>query len=169
MILSFSSKKTHKRNLFNRTVDTPIHNYLIEDNIINKKKNTDRKYFDWIVLNFCLKKKNDIEAWINMNIDTNINKYNSRTNNYQIIENFGKKIKSWIIPIKLLLFNLNETQGENESADQANFESIFSNQEKAIEENYLGSKKGEKKDKKQYRIEAKFCFFLKRYSHFQLR
>nr|QWK50786.1 hypothetical protein RF1 [Ulmus wallichiana] len=222
----FDNYNTHKRNLFNRfnrIVNTPIHNYLVEDNIIDKNKNMDRKYFNWIILNFGLKKKVDIEAWINMDIDTNRNKYTkSRTNNYQIIEKIAKKvlfflpiyqnqeinlsnkktlfdwlklneeilscpisnlelwffseflilynvykIKPWTIPIKLLLFNLNENQGEKESADQADFESIFSNQEKAVEENYLGSKK--KKDKKQYRIEAEFGFFLKRYLRFQLR
>nr|AZA05891.1 Ycf1 [Hemiptelea davidii] len=224
----FYNYNVHKRNLFNKfnkIVDTPIHihNYLLADNIRDRKKNPDRKYFDWIIINFGLKKKVDSEAWINMNIDTNRNKYTkNRTNNYQIIEKIAKKvlfflpiyqnkeinlskkktvfdwlrmndeilscpisnlelwffseflilynvynIKPWTIPIKLLLFNVNENKGEKESADQTDFESVFSHHEKAVEENYVGSKN--KKDKKQYRIESEFGFFLKRYLHFQLR
>nr|QWK46971.1 hypothetical protein RF1 [Ampelocera longissima] len=258
----FYNSNSHKRKFFNMLMDLPINNYLVEDTIIEMTKNPDRKYFDWIILNFGLKKKVDIEAWINMDIDTNNNKYTkSMTNNnyYQIIDKIDKKvffylpiyqnqeinlsnkktlfdwlrmneeilscpisnlelwffseflilynvykIKPWTIPIKLLLLNLNgnkntseskstpgkkkrdiwisifsnakkylelenQNQVEKESADQADFESIFSNQEKAVEENYVGSKK--KKDKKQYRnnIEAEFGFFLKRYLRFQLR
>ncbi|CAL5363012.1 unnamed protein product [Camellia sinensis] len=54
------------------------------------EKNPDRKYFDWKILHFCLKKKIDIEAWIK--IDTNKNKNTKTgTNNYQIIDKIDKK------------------------------------------------------------------------------
>jgi len=76
-------------------VGIPVNNYLVEDNIINRKKrktNSDRKDFDWIILNFCLRKKMDIRAWINMDSDTNSNKYTkTRANNYQIIDKIDKK------------------------------------------------------------------------------
>ena len=54
------------------------------------EKNPDRKYFDWKIIHFCLRKKIDIEAWIK--IDTNSNKNtNTGTNNYQIIDKIDKK------------------------------------------------------------------------------
>nr|YP_009659213.1 hypothetical chloroplast RF1 [Antiaris toxicaria]QCQ82431.1 hypothetical chloroplast RF1 [Antiaris toxicaria] len=257
----FDNYNEHKRKFFNMLVSIPINNYLVEDNIINRKTNPDRKNFDWIILNFCLRKKLDIRAWINMDTETNSNKYTkTRANNYQIIDKIDKKglfytiihqnkemnpskkkkklfdwmrmneeilscpisnlelwffpeflrlytsykIKPWYIPIKFLLlnFNINEnasenkkktgkekrdifisifsnekkylelenqTQGEKECTIKTDFESTLSNQEKAIEENYVVSKM--KKNKKQSRtnMEAEFYFLLKRYLLFQLR
>nr|WPX85504.1 Ycf1 protein [Artocarpus elasticus] len=88
----FYNYNKHKRNLFNMLVSIPINNYLVKDNIIDIKKNPDRKKFDWIILNFCLKKKTDIRAWINMDTDANSNKYTkTRANNYQIIDKIDKK------------------------------------------------------------------------------
>nr|AYQ22779.1 hypothetical protein [Ricotia isatoides] len=107
------------------------------------------------------------------------------------------KIKPWVIPIKLLLFNFNENKNvnkkiarkkkgflssnEKESAGQRelesdkekkiNPESALSTQEKNIEENYAESKIKKRKNKKQYKsnTEAEFDLFLTRYSRFQLR
>ncbi|MDD0148533.1 hypothetical protein PSY31_22870, partial [Shigella flexneri] len=46
------------------------------------EKIADRKYFDWTILNFDLRKKAEIQAWIT--IDTNRNQTTQiRTNNYQ--------------------------------------------------------------------------------------
>uniref|UniRef100_UPI0031F421F8 Ycf1 protein n=1 Tax=Rhamnella rubrinervis TaxID=2594499 RepID=UPI0031F421F8 len=258
----FYNYSTHKRQIFNVPGGIPINNYRVDDNIIHMEKNPDRKYFDWIILDFCLRKKVDIKAWIN--IDTNSNKYTktskTRTNNYQQVEKIDTKglfyltihqnkesnlsnskkklfdwmgmneeirscpisnlelwffpeflilhnaykIKPWAIPIKLILLNLNinenasenkgiarkkkrdivisifanekkylelknRNQGEKESASQAYFESSLSNQEKDVEEDYVGSYTKKDINKKQYRNEAGFSFFLKRYLRFQLR
>nr|QWK47145.1 hypothetical protein RF1 [Aphananthe aspera] len=88
----FYNYNEHKRKFFNILVGIPINNYLVEDNIIDIKKNPDRKYFDWIILNFYLRKKIDIGAWINMDTDTNNNKYaKTGANNYQLIDKIDKK------------------------------------------------------------------------------
>nr|UVW82995.1 Ycf1 [Ficus pumila]UZS91858.1 hypothetical protein RF1 [Ficus pumila] len=91
----FYNYNEHKRKIFNMLVGIPVNNYLVEDNIINRTKrktNSDRKDFDWLILNFCLRKKMDIRAWINMDSDTNSNKYTkTRANNYQIIDKIDKK------------------------------------------------------------------------------
>nr|YP_009652077.1 Ycf1 [Cornus officinalis]QCZ35989.1 Ycf1 [Cornus officinalis]QEJ83479.1 Ycf1 [Cornus officinalis] len=81
---------THKHKLFDMPEITAINNYLGEGDIMYMGKNPDRKYFDWKILNFCLRKKVDIEAWIE--IDTNSNK-NTKigTNTYQIIHQIDKK------------------------------------------------------------------------------
>ena len=65
----------------------------------------------------------------------------------------------------------NRNQGEKESASQAYFESSLSNQEKDVEEDYVGSDMKKDRNKKQYRnnTKAEFYFFLKRYLRFQLR
>lgn len=63
---------------------------LVEDDSIDIEKNSDRKFFDWKILNFCLRKKIDIKAWAD--IDTVRNK-NTKTgfNYYQIIDKMDKK------------------------------------------------------------------------------
>nr|YP_010278995.1 hypothetical chloroplast RF1 [Hepatica americana]UKG19261.1 hypothetical chloroplast RF1 [Hepatica americana] len=75
--------------------DINLGNYLREDSIIDRDKNTDRKYFDWRTINFCLRKNIDIEEWRNRDIEAsvNINKNTkTRTNYYQIIEKMDKKV-----------------------------------------------------------------------------
>nr|YP_009752542.1 Ycf1 protein [Trichosanthes tubiflora]QIT04938.1 Ycf1 protein [Trichosanthes tubiflora] len=70
----------------------PINNYLVEDDIIDLEKNPDRKYFDWRMLDFCLKNKADIGAWINIEADTNSNKNPKKgVTNFQLIEKIDKK------------------------------------------------------------------------------
>ena len=49
------------------TDDIPITNYILKDYILDMEKNLDRKYFDWRILNFCLRNKVDFGAWINTN------------------------------------------------------------------------------------------------------
>nr|YP_009559253.1 hypothetical protein RF1 [Barbeya oleoides]QBA96053.1 hypothetical protein RF1 [Barbeya oleoides] len=257
----FDNYNAHKRKVLNMLTNIPMNNYLGENDIIGMEKNPDRKYFDWIILHFCLKKKADIEAWINIDTDNNSNKYTKtskiRTNNYQIIEKTEKKgffsltihqnkeinlfnkqktffdwmgmneeilsspisnkefwffpefvilynaykIKPWTIPIKLL-FNGNENasenmtgkkerdilrsifsnetksleleklnQGEKEFTNEIDFESSLSNQEKDVDENYVGSDMKKARNKKHYRnnTKAEFDLFLKRYLNFQLR
>jgi hypothetical protein len=78
------SYNTPKETFFEMLRNIPINNYLGKVNIIYMEKTADRKYFDWKILNYYLKKKVDIEAW--MPIDTNRNQNTQiRTNNSQII------------------------------------------------------------------------------------
>nr|QNL16189.1 hypothetical chloroplast RF1 [Anemone taipaiensis] len=69
-------------------------NYLREDSIIDRNQHLDRKYFDWRIINFCLRKKINIEEWRkrDIGVSANLNKNtNTRTNYYQIIDKMDKK------------------------------------------------------------------------------
>nr|YP_010371821.1 hypothetical chloroplast RF19 [Magnolia cubensis]UOU86740.1 hypothetical chloroplast RF19 [Magnolia cubensis] len=143
-----------------------INDYLGEGSIIDTGKNPDRKYLEWRILNFFLRKNIDIETWTDIDTGTNINKNTKTgTNDYQIIDKkdlfyltihqeinpqkkrfffdwmgmneemlhrpisnlepwfFSEfvllydayKIKPWIIPIKLLIFNLNGNENISEN------------------------------------------------------
>ena len=73
--------------------DTLHKNKLINiKNICNIDKKTDRKYFDWKIINFCFRKKVNIEAWINISTSINFNE-NTKTEskNYQFVEKINKK------------------------------------------------------------------------------
>nr|YP_010275448.1 hypothetical chloroplast RF19 [Loropetalum chinense]UJV34341.1 hypothetical chloroplast RF19 [Loropetalum chinense] len=250
---------THKHKFFDRLGDILMNNYLGEADIMDMAKSPDRKYFDCRILHFCLRKKVDIEAWINIDTGTNSNK-NTKTSNYKIIDKIDKKspfyltihqeikssnqkrfdwmgmneeilsrpisnfelwffpefvllynaykMKPWVIPIKLLLLNFtgtenvsenkniningkqkekrnpfissnekksleleNRNQEEKEPTVQGDRESVLSNQEKGVEEDYAGSDIKKRKKKKQYKsnTEAKLDIFLKKYLLFQLR
>nr|ANY60424.1 photosystem I assembly protein Ycf1 [Maesa montana] len=81
---------TQKRKVFDRLGDIPIKNFLGKSDIIYMEKNPDRKYFDCKIINFCLRKKIDIEAWVK--IDTNRNQNTkTETTNYKIIDKIDKK------------------------------------------------------------------------------
>nr|AUF33696.1 Ycf1 [Fouquieria diguetii] len=84
------NSNTPQGQLFNIVGDIPINNYLGKRDIMYMEKNLDRKFFDWKIIHFCLRKKIDIETWIK--IDPNTNK-NTKigTNNYQIIDKIDKK------------------------------------------------------------------------------
>nr|BDY07904.1 Ycf1 protein [Lysimachia insignis] len=83
---------TQKRKTFDRLASIPINNFLGKSDIIYMEKKTDRKYFDWKTINFCLRKKIDIEAWVKVDTNTNENTKTEATNsNYQIIDKIDKK------------------------------------------------------------------------------
>nr|YP_009715361.1 hypothetical chloroplast RF1 [Acorus tatarinowii]QGK88162.1 hypothetical chloroplast RF1 [Acorus tatarinowii] len=67
-------------------VGLPISDYLGEEYFIGGDKNSDRKYFDWRILRFDLRKDLDIKTQINRDTETNMNK--NGTDNYQVV---GKK------------------------------------------------------------------------------
>nr|WKV26342.1 hypothetical chloroplast RF1 [Paeonia delavayi var. lutea] len=81
---------THKRKFLTMLKSIFINNYPGQDNITDTdfEKNPNRKYFDWRILHFCLRNKVDIEAWVN--IDTNSNK-NTKASNYQKVDKTDKK------------------------------------------------------------------------------
>nr|YP_010918106.1 Ycf1 [Boronia ternata]WAJ48957.1 Ycf1 [Boronia ternata] len=70
----------------------PINNYLGEDNIINKDKFLYRKYFDWRILNFYLRNKVNIEAWVDMDMGTRSKQNTKRgPDNYKKIDAIKKR------------------------------------------------------------------------------
>nr|QBE87786.1 hypothetical chloroplast RF1 [Phaulothamnus spinescens] len=253
----------HKDKLIDMWWSIPITNFLEINNIMDIEKNTDRKYFDWKTLHFCLRKKVDIEAWIDISTSSNENT-KTEPKNYQIVDKIDKKglfyrtiyqeinrshqkknlfdwmgmneeilsrpisnlefwffpefvllynaykMKPWVIPINFLFSNFNVSENfseninrkkktnpfipsnekkslelENRNQDekelvrqgdlgsdvQENSESVLSNQQKDIEEDYIGSDMKKRRKKKQYKssTEAELDFFLKRYLLFQLR
>ena len=90
----FYNYKKDKKKFFNMLIDIPINNYLVEENIIDIKTNPDRKFFDWIILNFSLRNQIDIGAWINTDTDTKSNSYKytkTQVDNYQLIDKINKK------------------------------------------------------------------------------
>nr|YP_010829189.1 hypothetical chloroplast RF19 [Silene lithophila]WFF47470.1 hypothetical chloroplast RF19 [Silene lithophila] len=92
---SFYTKKKNYDIFRNRFIDMwwsiPITNYLeikcIPD--IDIEKNKKRKYFDWKIIHFCLRKKMDIEAWINISSSSNKNT-KTETKNYTIVDKVEK-------------------------------------------------------------------------------
>nr|QWQ50342.1 hypothetical chloroplast RF1 [Ricinus communis]QWQ50597.1 hypothetical chloroplast RF1 [Ricinus communis]QWQ50937.1 hypothetical chloroplast RF1 [Ricinus communis]QWQ51277.1 hypothetical chloroplast RF1 [Ricinus communis] len=140
---------TNKSNFFDMLEGIPINNYLAEDDIIDMAKSPDRKYFDWKILNFCLREKVEIESWIDTGSE---HKKNTKTTKYQIIEKMDKK--------KIFFITIHQDQEVNSS-----------NQKKDIEKDYmeLDMKKHRHKKKNKSHTEVELDFFLKRYLYFQLR
>nr|YP_010439720.1 Ycf1 protein [Viola betonicifolia]UTC33657.1 Ycf1 protein [Viola betonicifolia]UXO95085.1 Ycf1 protein [Viola betonicifolia] len=85
-----SNYKTNKKKskVFDMLGGISINNYLGKDDIINMEKNPDRKYFDWRIFHFCLRKKANIESWINTRTKNNTKTVN---NLHQIIDKFDNK------------------------------------------------------------------------------
>nr|QGR23950.1 hypothetical chloroplast RF19 [Silene vulgaris subsp. vulgaris] len=68
----------------------PITNSLGINFIPDIEKNINRKYFDWKIIHFCLRKKMDIEAWINISSRSTENT-KTETKNYKIVDKIKKK------------------------------------------------------------------------------
>nr|YP_010296971.1 Ycf1 protein [Ceriops zippeliana]UMI33635.1 Ycf1 protein [Ceriops zippeliana] len=83
--------KTPKRNFLDMFGDIPIlNNYLAEEDSINMEKPPDRKNFDWKNFKFCIRKKGDIESWIDTGTKQK-NNIKTRTHKYQIIDKIDNK------------------------------------------------------------------------------
>lgn len=80
----------HKDKLIDMWWSIPITNYLGINNIMDIEKNTDRKYFDWKIIHFCLRKKVNIGAWIDISTSSNKNT-KTEPKNYQIVDKIDKK------------------------------------------------------------------------------
>nr|ADD30920.1 putative RF1 protein [Oxalis latifolia] len=91
----FFNYNARKRKFFDTLEGIPRNNYLGEDDIMDMDKNPDKKYFGWRILNFCLRKRVDIESWIDTGTKNNknikIGTHNYQTNNYQIIDKIDTK------------------------------------------------------------------------------
>nr|YP_009676388.1 hypothetical chloroplast RF1 [Sclerocarya birrea]QDE13245.1 hypothetical chloroplast RF1 [Sclerocarya birrea] len=189
---SFYNYNIAQGKLFGMLGGIPINNYLGEDDIMDIEKFSDRKYFDWRLLHFCLRNKIDIRSWVDMDTGTNSNE-NTKigADNYQIVDEINKKglfsltihqneeitpsnqkrsffdwmrmndeilsspisnlelwffpefvllfnaykMKPWIIPIKLLLFNFTGNANGTKNITAKKKEDLFlsSNQKKSIE------------------------------------
>nr|YP_009770059.1 hypothetical chloroplast RF19 [Genista tinctoria]QIT00761.1 hypothetical chloroplast RF19 [Genista tinctoria] len=190
--------KTRKQKLFDITGDRrDIPNYISEDYIIDMKKNSDRKCFDWIEMNVEIQKSfiSNPESLLFSKFFIFYNKYMNNP---------------WIIPIQLLLFNFNVNKNLNENknkhitekqkiidtftlskkkkslefeldtrnqtkekyADRVDPESSLSNREKGIEEDsaesYKTNNRSIKKNKYKNKIEKELNFLLRKYLSFQL-
>nr|ARH53598.1 hypothetical chloroplast RF1 [Mangifera indica]UDP55777.1 hypothetical chloroplast RF1 [Mangifera indica]UNZ10882.1 hypothetical chloroplast RF1 [Mangifera indica]WNX93233.1 hypothetical chloroplast RF19 [Mangifera indica] len=89
---SFYNYNTGKGKFFGMLGSIPVNNYLGEDDIMDIDKISNRKYFDWRILYFCLRNKIDIQSWVDMDTGTNSNQ-NTKigADNYQIIDEITKK------------------------------------------------------------------------------
>nr|YP_010760616.1 hypothetical chloroplast RF1 [Entada phaseoloides]WEY34932.1 hypothetical chloroplast RF1 [Entada phaseoloides] len=133
---------THKKKFFDMTDDIPIKNYIVEDSILDMEKNLDRKYFDWRILNFCLRNKVDLGGWIDtdyyftfyqeinpsnpkkffldwMGMNVEILNHSRVNREFFFFSNFfifynAYTSNPWIIPIKFLFFNLNVKKNVSE-------------------------------------------------------
>nr|BEV76968.1 Ycf1 protein [Micromelum minutum] len=74
-----------------------INNYIGEDDIMDMEKFLYRKYFDWRILNFCLRNKANMEAWVDMDTGTSRNQ-NTRigSNNYQKIDAINNRVPFYL-------------------------------------------------------------------------
>nr|UGN11175.1 putative chloroplast RF19 [Sclerolaena napiformis] len=84
----------NKDKLIGMWWNIPIRNYLGIKNIMDIEKNTDRKYLDLKIIHFCLRKKIDIEAWVNISTSMNENT-KTESKNYQIVDKIDKKDLSY--------------------------------------------------------------------------
>nr|QBC70261.1 hypothetical protein RF1 [Talinum paniculatum]QBC70346.1 hypothetical protein RF1 [Talinum paniculatum] len=80
----------HKEKLIDMWWSIPITNYLGINNIMDIEKNTDRKFFDWKIIHFCLRKKVNIGAWIDISTGSNKNT-KTEPKNYLIVDKIDKK------------------------------------------------------------------------------
>nr|QBC71334.1 hypothetical protein RF1 [Anacampseros filamentosa] len=82
----------HKDKLIDMWWSIPITNYLGINNIMDIEINMDRKYFDWKILHFCLRKKRDIGTWVDISTSSNKNtKTEPNKYKYQIVEKMEEK------------------------------------------------------------------------------
>nr|YP_010445295.1 hypothetical chloroplast RF19 [Pyankovia brachiata]UTJ90796.1 hypothetical chloroplast RF19 [Pyankovia brachiata] len=80
----------NKDKLIDMWWNIPISNYLGIKNILDIEKDIDRKYLDLKIIDFCLRKKIDIEAWADISTSRNENtKIESKTS--QIVGKIYKK------------------------------------------------------------------------------
>nr|YP_010948739.1 Ycf1 protein [Cardiospermum halicacabum]WMV70311.1 Ycf1 protein [Cardiospermum halicacabum] len=106
-----------KKNLFDIFIPNPLKNYLEENNIMDMEKFSDRKFFDWRILNFCLRNKIDIEFWVDISTKKNPN-IKIGNNKYQIIDD--KKIDE-ITKKDLLYFPIYPDEEINRFNPQSTF------------------------------------------------
>nr|YP_010395562.1 hypothetical chloroplast RF1 [Haplophyllum dauricum]UQJ73090.1 hypothetical chloroplast RF1 [Haplophyllum dauricum] len=74
-----------------------INNYLGEDEILDIEKFLYRKFFDWRILNFCLRNKSNMEVWVDNDTGTLSNQKTSiGSNNYQKFDVINKGVPFYL-------------------------------------------------------------------------
>nr|QGX43681.1 hypothetical protein RF1 [Rhizophora mucronata] len=81
---------TTKNNFLDMFGDISINNYLAEEDINNMEKPPDKNYFDCKISKFCIRKKVDIESWIDTGTKQKKN-IKTGTHKYQIIDKIDNK------------------------------------------------------------------------------
>nr|YP_010557991.1 hypothetical protein RF1 [Euphorbia echinulata]UED19101.1 hypothetical protein RF1 [Euphorbia echinulata] len=89
------NSNTNKSKLFDILEGIPMTNYLAENDILDIEKSPNRKYFDWQLIHFFLRKRVDIESWIDTG-SKDKKKTKTPTNKYQIIAKIDKKKNSFV-------------------------------------------------------------------------
>nr|YP_010809567.1 hypothetical protein RF1 [Euphorbia pseudonudicaulis]UOA67259.1 hypothetical protein RF1 [Euphorbia pseudonudicaulis] len=89
------NSNTNKSKLFDILEGIPMTNYLAENDILDIEKSPNRKYFDWKLIHFFLRKRVDIESWIDTG-SKDKKKTKTPTNKYQIIAKIDKKKNSFV-------------------------------------------------------------------------
>nr|YP_010734733.1 hypothetical protein RF1 [Pilea notata]WEH01706.1 hypothetical protein RF1 [Pilea notata] len=93
----FYNYNENKCQFVNMPFGMMVNHYLLEDNILDITKDQNRKFFDWIFLNFVFRKKKNIGACSNMDTDTTSNKeteiriQNYVEFNYEQLNHYYKK------------------------------------------------------------------------------
>nr|UUA66941.1 hypothetical protein RF1 [Parnassia brevistyla] len=174
-----------KRKFIRGSEGVSITNCLEEDETLEIEQNRDRKYLDWRIFNFFLKKRIQIEFWIDTGTKKKKNLFDWMEMNERLLSDsicnlelrlFPKNLilynaykkKPWTIPIKLLLFDLTRNDNLSEKSEElVDFGSVCLNQEKYLEDNFAESDM----KKKNYKgsMEAELFLFLQRPLCFQLK
>nr|YP_010715332.1 hypothetical protein RF1 [Myricaria rosea]WDE23705.1 hypothetical protein RF1 [Myricaria rosea] len=81
---------TQKQKFLDMWESIPITNSLELKDSMDREKNTDRKYLDWTLINFCLRNKVDIETWLDISTNNNKNT-KTDTHNYKLMDKMDKK------------------------------------------------------------------------------
>nr|WDV14749.1 hypothetical chloroplast RF1 [Pueraria montana] len=187
-----SNYNTYKKDLFDIIDNIFIKNYISEDAILDMEKNLDRKYFDWMGINREILNRSisNPEFWffskfvifynayrgnsqvipikllfLHSNVNQNVSENkNNITRKKKIIDIFGPSKKNESLELELETRN----RAKAEYPDQINLELSISNQEKDIENDYVGSgseknSKGIKKKKDKNKMEAELNFLLRNF------
>lgn len=99
----FYNSNTYKHNSFdymNILENTTINHYLGKGDIIYKKKYYDRKYLNWKIIHFYLRKKVDIETWVKINTMGNQNTKIGSKNYHLFDKKFDKKSLFYLTLLK---------------------------------------------------------------------
>nr|YP_009995713.1 hypothetical protein RF1 [Haymondia wallichii]QNQ64576.1 hypothetical protein RF1 [Haymondia wallichii]UZA65237.1 hypothetical protein RF1 [Haymondia wallichii]UZA65404.1 hypothetical protein RF1 [Haymondia wallichii]UZA65488.1 hypothetical protein RF1 [Haymondia wallichii] len=187
-----SNYNTYKKELFDIIGNILIKNYIAEDAIIDMEKNKDRKYFDWMGINREILNRSisNPEFWFFSKfvifynayrgnsqvipikllfLHSNVNKNVSENKNNisrmkKIINIFRSSKKKESLELELETRN----RAKAEYPDRINLELSLSNQEKDIENDYVGlgsekNSKGIKKKKDKNKMEAELNLLLKNF------
>nr|YP_010163268.1 Ycf1 [Podalyria calyptrata]QRI61060.1 Ycf1 [Podalyria calyptrata] len=195
-MISYNYKKRRKQKLFDIMSDRAITNYIAGGDIIDMKKNRDRKFFDWIGMNTQIQNLSVSNPerflfskfvifynlymsnpWIipiqlvffDFNVNKKVSDNKNITEKKKIIDIFrlSKKKKKKSLDFELETRNTTKT----EYGKPVDIESSLSNQEKDIQQDSKESDRSNHKDKKnksKNKIEKELHFLLRKFFGFQL-